>query len=62
MAQLAKRLRLYLSNAFTRNVELLADFFQRVVRIHVDAKAHAQYFRLARRQAGQDRVRGLFKS
>src|SRR5690349_7914373 len=38
MTQLAQRLRFDLTDALTRNVELLADFFQRVVRVHVDTE------------------------
>jgi hypothetical protein len=41
MTELAQRFRLDLTNAFTRHVELLAHFFQRVVGVHVDAEAHA---------------------
>src|SRR5256885_9343736 len=42
--------------AFARHRELLADFLQRVVGVHADAKAHAQHALLARRQAReQDR-------
>ena len=36
-----------LSNTFSGNVELFADFFQGVVGIHVDAETHAQYFRFS---------------
>ena len=50
MAQLAQRLRLDLADALARDVELLADFLQRVVGVHLDAEAHAQHLRLARRQ------------
>ena len=51
MAQLAQRLRLYLPDPFTGDVKLLADFFERVVRIHIDAEAHAQDLRFTRGQA-----------
>ena len=33
--------------------ELLADFFQRMVRVHADAEAHAEHAFFARRQRGQ---------
>ena len=54
MAELAQRLRLDLTDSLSRDVELLADLFKRVVRVHVDAEAHAQDLRLARREPGQD--------
>ena len=53
MLQLPQRLRLDLADTFTRNTELLADFFQRVVRVHADAEAHAEHAFFARRQRGQ---------
>src|SRR5690606_34947360 len=43
MPQLAQRLRLDLADALARDVELLADLFERVVGVHVDAEAHAQH-------------------
>src|SRR6185437_1123361 len=43
MPQLAQSLGLYLPDALAGDVELLADFFQRVVGVHVDAEAHAQH-------------------
>src|SRR6185312_4185611 len=43
VAQLAQRLRLDLADALARDIELLADLFERVVGIHVDAEAHAQH-------------------
>src|SRR5260221_14463792 len=42
MLQLAQRLGLDLADAFAGHRELLADFLQRVVGVHADAKAHAQ--------------------
>jgi len=30
-----------LANAFAGDVELLADFFQRVIGVHIDAETHA---------------------
>jgi len=41
MAQLAQCLGLDLADALARDVELLADFLERVIGIHVDAEAHA---------------------
>src|SRR5690242_17026065 len=48
MAKLAQRLRLDLTYALARDVELLADLFQRVVGVHLDTEAHAQHLGLAR--------------
>jgi hypothetical protein len=59
MLQLAQRLRLDLANTLSRHRELLADFFQRVVGVHADAKAHAQHALLARREGGEHARRGL---
>jgi hypothetical protein len=39
MAQLAQRLRFDLTDAFTRDVELFADLFKRVVGIQVDSRS-----------------------
>ena len=50
MLQLPERLRFDLPDAFARYAELLADFFQRVVGVHADAEAHAQYALLTWRQ------------
>src|SRR5690348_6666093 len=47
MPQLAQRLGLDLADALAGHVELLADFFQRVVGVHVDAEAHPQHLGLA---------------
>src|SRR6188508_806068 len=57
--QLAQRLGLDLPDALARDVELLADFLERVVGIHVDTEAHAQDLGFARREAGEHRVRRL---
>ena len=59
VAELSQRLRLDLADAFARHVELLADFLERVIGIHLDAEAHAQHFRLARRQAGENVLGGF---
>ena len=50
VAQFAQGLGFDLADAFAGDVELLADFFQRVIRVHVDAEAHAQHALFARRQ------------
>src|SRR5262245_51115108 len=59
MLELAQGLRLDLADALARHRELLADFLQRVVGVHADAKAHAQHALLARRERGQHPRRGL---
>src|SRR5688572_17009699 len=59
MPQLAQRLRFYLPDALARDVELLADFFQRVVGVHVDAEAHAKHLGFTRGQLRKYRVGGL---
>ena len=41
MLQLSQRLRFDLPDALAGNAELLADFLQRVVRVHADAEAGA---------------------
>jgi hypothetical protein len=46
--QLAERLCFNLANTFAGHAELLADFFERVVGVHADAKAHAQHAFFAR--------------
>ena len=59
MFELAQRLGLDLADAFTRDRELLADFFQRVIGVHADAEAHAQHTLFSRGEAGQHPRRGL---
>src|SRR5688572_30102767 len=59
VAQLAQRLGLYLADSLARDVELLADFLEGVVGGQVDAEAHAQHLRLARRQLREHAVHGL---
>ena len=58
VAQFPQGFGLDLADALTGHVELLADFFQRVVGVHVDAKAHAQHLGFAWRQAGQHALHG----
>ncbi len=50
MTQLAQCLSLDLANPLTRHVKLLAHLFQRVIRTHLDTKAHAQHLGLTRCQ------------
>src|SRR4029079_6237363 len=59
VAQLAERLRLDLADALPRDLEVLADLFERVVRLLADAEAHAEDLLLARRQGLQDLTRLL---
>ena len=59
MLQLPERLRFDLPDTFARYAELLADFFQRMIRIHADAEAHAQHPLFAGRQARQHPRCGL---
>ena len=42
-----------LADAFAGDVELFADFFQRVVGVHFDTETHAQHFRFAWRERVQ---------
>src|SRR6185437_1790029 len=62
VTQLAQRLRLDLTDAFTSHVELLADFLERVVGVHVDAETHAQHLRLARREAAEHVAHGFVQA
>lgn len=50
MHQLTHGLALDLTNPLARDVELFADFFERVIRLRVDAVTHTQHLRFARRQ------------
>src|SRR5690348_17061229 len=59
MPQLAQRLGLDLADALAGDVELLANFFQGVVGVHVDAEAHAQHLGFARGQARQHVAHGF---
>ena len=54
MAQFAQGLGFYLSDTLAGDVELFADFFQRVVGVHLDTETHAQHFGFALRQAVED--------
>ena len=51
MTQLAQCLGFYLADTLAGDIKLFADFFQRVVGVHFDAEAHAQYLGFALRQA-----------
>src|ERR1700730_19330610 len=59
MTQLAQRLRLYLPDPLARDIELLADFLEGMVGVHVDTEAHAQDLRLPRSQLSEHRMSGL---
>ena len=59
MPQLPQGLGLDLADAFAGDVELLADLFQGVVGVHVDAEAHAQDLGLAGGEAGEHVLGGL---
>ena len=59
MLELSQRFRLDLADALAGHRELLADLFERVVRVHADAETHPQHPLLARRQRGQHTGRGL---
>ena len=59
MAQLAQRLRFDLTDAFTRDVELFADLFKRVVGIQVDSEAHTKNFRFPRGELREHRMGGF---
>ena len=48
VTQFAQGLGFDLADAFAGDVELLADFLQRMVRIHFDAEAHTQHLGFAR--------------
>ena len=54
MLQLAQRLGLDLADTFAGHAELLADFFQRMVRVHADAEAHAEHAFFAGGERGQN--------
>src|SRR5262252_9244237 len=59
MPELAQRLGLDLADGLARDRELVSDLFQRVVLVHADAEAHADYTLLARREQGERPCRGL---
>ena len=50
MLQLPQRLRLDLPNPFAGDAELLADFLERMIRIHPDSEAHSEHAFFARRE------------
>src|SRR5262252_9034429 len=54
MAELAERFRLDLADALTGDLEVLADFFERVVALLADAEPHAKHLLFARREGGED--------
>ena len=47
MTQFSQSLCFDLSYSFTGHVELFADLFQSVIRVHVDTKSHAQHLCLS---------------
>src|SRR5690554_8126473 len=53
MTQLAQGLGLDLTDSLAGDVELLADLFQRVVGVHIDAEAHAEYLGFTGGEAGK---------
>ena len=54
MAQFSECLGFDLSDAFAGDVELLADFFQRVIGVHADTEAHTQHLGFPRGQGFQN--------
>jgi hypothetical protein len=62
VTQLAQGLGFDLADALAGDVELLADFFERVIGVHVDAEAHAQYLGLAGREAGEYVAHGFHQA
>ena len=59
MLQFPQRFRLDLPNPFAGHRELLADFFQRMIRVHADAEAHAEHAFFAGGERGQNPRRGF---
>ena len=59
MAQFSQRFRFDLSNSLTGHVELFADFFQSVIRIHVDTKSHTQHLCLSGGEATEHVLGGF---
>ena len=59
VAQLAQRLGCDLTDTLTGDIELLADFLEGVVGVHVDTEAHAQDLGLAGGEAGEHVLGGL---
>src|SRR5215831_15481514 len=57
MLELPERLRLDLANALAGDRKLLADFLERVIGVHADAKAHAQDALFPRCQRGEHACR-----
>src|ERR1700685_2646035 len=60
-AQLAKRLRFYLPNAFARELEAFADILERLVAWCIDAETHSKNLLFARSQKLQKLARLLRK-
>ncbi len=53
MAQFAQCFRFDLADTLAGDIELFADFFERVVGVHIDAEAHAQHLGFARSQTSE---------
>src|SRR5690242_7531500 len=51
--QFAERLRLDLTDALARNIELLADLLKRVIGVHTYPESHSQHPLFTRRQTGE---------
>ena len=62
MTQFAQCLGFNLTNTFACYIELFADLFQCMVRIHVDTEAHSQYFRFSRLISLQEVARSVLSS
>src|ERR1043165_2786518 len=60
VAQLAERLRLDLADALAGDLEVLADFLERVIALLADAEAHAEDLLLARRER-REHLAGLVR-
>src|SRR5690554_6954496 len=61
VTQLAQGLGFDLTDTLPGDVELLADFFQGVIRIHVDTEAHAQYLGFPCGESGEDLAGGFLE-
>src|SRR6058998_147600 len=59
MTQFPQCLRLDLTDALPRHVELFTHFFQRVVGVHVDTEPHPKHLGFTRRQLRKYRVGGF---
>ena len=62
VAQLAQRLGFDLTDTLTGDIELLADFLEGVVGVHVDTEAHAQDLGFTGSEAGQHFASGFLEA